>query len=235
LKIEECLLVPFYVGGKAVGTIWAITHSDRRKFDAEDERLMNTLGQFASLAYQTLESIEDLKLQVTAREKAEAALRQLASGLEAKIRRLVGANIIGIIVFNIEGQIIEANEAFLRMVGYSREDLLSGRVRWTDLTPAEWRDWDERAVAQLKATGIAQPFQKEYFRKDGSRVPVLVGGAMFEGSGNEGGGFRARLERTKERRGGIAAQRGLSSSSTTIKSNGELLVEGLQWRTHLVG
>jgi PAS domain S-box-containing protein len=195
--IEECLLVPFYVGGKAVGTIWAITHSDRRKFDAEDERLMNTLGQFASLAYQTLESIEDLKLQVTAREKAEAALRQLASGLEAKIRRLVGANIIGIIVFNIEGQIIEANEAFLRMVGYSREDLLSGRVRWTDLTPAEWRDWDERAVAQLKATGIAQPFQKEYFRKDGSRVPVLVGGAMFEGSGNEGVAFVLDLSEQK--------------------------------------
>jgi PAS domain S-box-containing protein len=195
--IEECLLVPFYVGGKAVGTIWAITHSDRRKFDAEDERLMNTLGQFASLAYQTLESIEDLKLQVTAREKAEAALRQLASGLEAKIRRLVGANIIGIIVFNIEGQIIEANEAFLRMVGYSREDLLSGRVRWTDLTPAEWRDWDERAVAQLKATGIAQPFQKEYFRKDGSRVPVLVGGAMFEGSENEGVAFVLDLSEQK--------------------------------------
>ena len=195
--IEECLLVPFYVGGKAVGTIWAITHSDRRKFDAEDERLMDTLGQFASLAYQTLESIEDLKLQVTAREKAEAALRQLASGLEAKIRRLVDANIIGIIVFNIEGQIIEANEAFLHMVGYSREDLLSGRVRWTDLTPAEWRDWDERAVAELKATGIAQPFQKEYFRKDGSRVPVLVGGAMFEGSGNEGVAFVLDLSEQK--------------------------------------
>ena len=88
---EECLLVPFYVGAKAVGTIWAIMHSDRRKFDAEDERLMNTLGQFASLAYQTLESIEDLKLQIAAREEAEAALRELASGLEAKIRRLVAA------------------------------------------------------------------------------------------------------------------------------------------------
>src|SRR5215510_8474258 len=60
--VEECLLVPFYVGGKAVGTIWAITHSDRRKFDAEDERVMSTPGQFASLAYQTVASIEDLKL-----------------------------------------------------------------------------------------------------------------------------------------------------------------------------
>src|ERR1700719_1157350 len=76
----ECLLVPFYVGGQAVGTIWAIMHSDRRKFDAEDERLMNTLGQFACLAYQTVESIEGLKLQIAAREKAEAVARELASG-----------------------------------------------------------------------------------------------------------------------------------------------------------
>src|SRR6516165_7955862 len=195
--IEECLLVPFYIEGKAVGTIWAITHSDRRKFDAKDERLMNTLGQFASLAYQTLESIEDLKSQVAGRERAEAALRELASGLEAKVRRLVDSNIIGICVWNLEGEIIEANEAFLHMVGYSREDLISGRVRWTDLTPAEWWDRDERAVAQLKATGTAQPFQKEYFRKDGSRVPVLVGAAMFEGSGNEGVAFVLDLSEQK--------------------------------------
>src|SRR5262249_34856714 len=84
--IEECLLVPFYVGGKAVGTIWAIMHSDRRKFDVEDERLMSVLGQFASLAYQTLTSIEDLKLQMAAREKAEAAVRELANGLETQVR-----------------------------------------------------------------------------------------------------------------------------------------------------
>jgi PAS domain S-box-containing protein len=180
-------------------------HSDRRKFDAEDERVMSTLGQFASLAYQTLESIEDLKLQIAARKKAEAAVREFANGLEAKIRRLVDSNFIGICVWNLEGDIIEANEAFLHMLKYSREDLISGRVRWTDLTPAKWRDRDERAVAELKATGTAQPFQKEYFRKDGSRVPVLLGAAMFEGSGNEGVAFvldlseqkRAEDERTR--------------------------------------
>ena len=142
-------------------------------------------------------SIEDLKSQVAAREKAEAAQRELASGLEAKVRRLVDSNIIGICVWNLEGEIIEANEAFLHMVGYSREDLISGRVRWTDLTPAEWWDRDERAVAQLKATGTAQPFQKEYFRKDGSRVPVLIGAAMFEGSGNEGVAFVLDLSEQK--------------------------------------
>jgi PAS domain-containing protein len=70
-------------------------------------------------------------------------------------------------------------------------------VHWKDLTPAEWRDRDERAVAELKATGTAQPFQKEYFRKDGSRVPVLVGGAMFEGSQNEGVAFVLDLSEQK--------------------------------------
>ena len=186
---EECLLVPFYVDGKAVGTIWGIMHSDRRKFDAEDDRVMASLGKFASSAYQTLAHIEDLKIQVAEREKAEAEVRHLASGLEAKIRRLVEANVVGIVMWNLEGAITGANEAFLRMVQYDREDLASGRVRWTDLTPAEWRGHDERAVADLKATGIFQPFEKEYFRKDGSRVPVLLGGALFEGSGNEGVAF----------------------------------------------
>jgi PAS domain S-box-containing protein len=194
---EECLLVPFYVGGKAVGTIWAIMHSDRRKFDAEDERLMSTLGQFASLAYQTVESIQDLKLQITARERAEAAVRELANGLEVKIRRLVDANIIGIVIFTLEGQIIEANEAFLRIVGYDRADLVAGRLRWTELTPPEWRDRDARTVAELKMIGTVQPFEKEYFRKDGSRVPVLIGSVTLEESETEGVAFVLDLTERK--------------------------------------
>lgn len=83
---EECLLVPFYVGGKAVGTIWAIMHSDRRKFDAEDDRVMNSLGKFASSAYQALESIDALKLEVAERGKAEKELRELTEGLERQVR-----------------------------------------------------------------------------------------------------------------------------------------------------
>ena len=194
---EECLLVPFYVAGEAVGTIWAIMHSDRRRFDAEDDRVMASLGKFASSAYQALARIEDLKFQVSEREKAEAEVRELARGLEAKVRRLVEANVVGIVMWNLEGAITEANESFLRMVQYDREDLASGRLRWTDLTPAEWRGRDERAVAELKATGIFQPFEKEYSRKDGSRVPVLLGGALLEGDGNEGVAFVLDLNEQK--------------------------------------
>jgi len=194
---EECLLVPFYVAGHAVGTIWAIMHSDRRKFDAEDDRVMAALGKFASSAYQALVHIEDLKFQVAEREKAEAAVRELANGLEAKFRCLVDANIMGIFIWNLEGKIVEANEAFLHIVEYDREDLVSGCMRWTDLTPPEWRDRDEHAVAELNAFGSAKPYEKEYLQKGGNRVPVLVGGALFEEGGNEGVAFVLDLSEQK--------------------------------------
>jgi len=108
---------------------------------------------------------------------------------EARIRRLVDANIIGILIWAVDGRIIEANQAFLDMVGYAREDLISGRLRWTELTPAEWRDADDQALAELKVVGTLQPREKEYFRKDGSRVPLLVARALFEGKADEGVAF----------------------------------------------
>ena len=224
-EAEECLLVPFYVAGEAVGTIWGIMHSDRRKFDAEDDRVMASLGKFASSAYRALAHIEDLKIQVAEREKAEAEVRELARGLEAKIRRLVEANVVGIVMWNLEGAITGANEAFLHMVQYSREELDSGRVRWTDLTPAEWRVSDERAIADLNARGIFQPFEKEYFRKDGSRVPALLGGALFEASGREGVAFVLDLSEQKR------AERALRRSEALLTESQRLSLTGsFSWK-----
>jgi PAS domain S-box-containing protein len=201
---DEGLLVPFYVNGKAVGTIWAIAHNGRRKFDAEDLRLLESMGHFASAAYQTVESIENLKLQMAARERAETALRELANGLEAKVRRLVDSNIIGIFIWNLDGRIIDANDAFLRIVGYGRDDLVSGRLRWRELTPAEYRDADDQRVAELKAIRTAQPYEKEYLHKNGSRVPVLIGSAMFEEGLDEGVAFV--LDLTDRKRAELAAR-----------------------------
>lgn len=116
---------------------------------------------------------------------------------EGKIRRLVDANIIGIIIADGEGRILEANDAFLRVVGYDREDLASGRVRWTELSPPEWRQRDTLTQAELNSTGIVHPFEKEYFRKDGSRVPVLVGAALFKEGGDEGLAFVLDLTERK--------------------------------------
>jgi len=72
---EEGLLAPFYVGGKAVGTIWVVMHDARRKFDAEDERVLSRLSEFASTAYQTLATIDELRFQISEHQKAERAVR----------------------------------------------------------------------------------------------------------------------------------------------------------------
>jgi PAS domain S-box-containing protein len=99
---------------------------------------------------------------------------------EAKIRRLVDANIIGIFISSRKGEIIEANDAFLKMMGYDREELAAGNMRLTDLTPPEWRASTAHALVGIDTTGAVQPYEKEYLRKDGSRVPVLIGSAAFD-------------------------------------------------------
>ena len=127
-----------------------------------------------------------------------AALYRDVREREAKIRRLVDANIIGIIIWDLEGRILEANDAFLHIVGYCREDLVSGHLRWTDITPPEWLDRHERWwIPELKMMGSVQPFEKEYFRKDGSRVPVLMGGTLFDESGSQGVSFVLDLTERK--------------------------------------
>jgi PAS domain S-box-containing protein len=144
-----------------------------------------------------------LKLLLHFREMLQADLKSLArlhgeiEEREAKIRRFVDANIIGIFVWDLEGRIIDANEAFLRIVGYDREDLDSGRMRWPSLTPAELHASNERTLTELKATGTVQPCEREYLRKDGGRVPVLMGSTLFEKSGNEGLAFVLDLTERK--------------------------------------
>src|SRR6266446_6857490 len=116
---------------------------------------------------------------------------------EAKIRRLVDANIIGIFISSRKGEIIEANDAFLKMVGYDREDLAAGNMRLTDLTPPEWRASTARALEGIDAIGAVQPYEKEYLRKDGSRVPVLIGSAAFDEQRDQGVAFVLDLTERK--------------------------------------
>jgi PAS domain S-box-containing protein len=130
---------------------------------------------------------------VTDRKRAEEAMRES----EAKIRRLVDSNIIGIFVWDFDGRIIEANDEFLRMVSYGREGLVSGRIRWADLTPPDWRERNNARIEQQKSSGRFEPFEKEFTRKDGSRVPVLIGGATFEEGGSQGVAFVLDLTERK--------------------------------------
>jgi PAS domain S-box-containing protein len=141
---------------------------------------------------------------------------------EARIRRLVDSNIVGIMIWDVQGRIIDANEAFLDMLGYSREDLISGRLRWTELTPAEWRGADEQAIPELKAAKTVRPREKEYFRKDGSRVPVLVGATTFGDHQNEGVAFVLDLTERKHAEGALRDMQTNLAHVTRMTTLGEL-------------
>jgi PAS domain S-box-containing protein len=196
---QRCLGLQDEMGILVVG-------STRAAFPTETEGLL--LNVAANHAVMGLQEARRLNEQKRVAQELDCRVVQRTRELmerEAKIRRLVDANITGIVIWNIEGRILEANEAFLHMVQYNREDLVSGQLRWTDLTPPEWRDADAMSVAELRANGVFQPIEKEFSRKDGSRVPVMAGGALFEKGGNEGVAFvmditeRKRAEEERER------------------------------------
>jgi PAS domain S-box-containing protein len=138
---------------------------------------------------------------------SQAAISLENSGLyrklqkrEAEIRRLVDANIIGIVIWDRNGQIVEANDAFLRIVGYQREDLVLGRLQWTDLQTPESlaHELELNVPQQLELSGSVQPFEKEYFHKNGQRVPVLVGGAAFDDDRRRGVAFVVDMTERKQ-------------------------------------
>jgi PAS domain S-box-containing protein len=178
-RARSILSLPLINQGKLIGILYLENNLTPHVFTPDRVTALKVLASQAAISLENTRLYRDLEDR------------------EGKIRRLVDANILGIFIWNLEGAIIEANEAFLRMVQHGREDLVSGRVRWTDLTPAEWRERDERAVTELNGTGTAQPYEKEFFRKNGNRVPVLIGCALFQGGGNEGVAFVLDLSEQK--------------------------------------
>lgn len=120
-------------------------------------------------------------------ERALSREQEMAQGAAViDIRCLMNTNIIGIVLWRNDGEITEANDAFLRMVGYRREDVAFGSMSWRDLTPAELFEDTEQAMLEAVRVGWAQPFEKEYVRKGGGRLPVIVGVATLDASRREG-------------------------------------------------
>lgn len=130
-------------------------------------------------------SVLELRRLVKQKERLHREFGDLHKSLkerESRIRRLVDANIVGILIANADGRVTDANDAYLNMVGYTRADIEAGALNTNDLTPAEYRDAEAVAMRELNQTGQYRPFEKEYLRRDGSRVPVLAGGALLDSS-----------------------------------------------------
>ena len=146
----------------------------------------------------------------------------------ATLARLVDANIVGIATCDADGRILEANDAYLDLLGYSREDLASGRLRWQNLTPPEWQAASRRAVAEIEATGRCSLFEKEYFRKDGSRVPVLLASAAIDEAKSRIVGFvldlsdRKRAEEERDRARQLVEERETAIANERTRLAGEI-------------
>ena len=178
-RARSILCLPLLKNKALVGALYFENNLAARVFTPERIVMLKLLASQAAISLENTRLYEELLDR------------------EARIRRLIDSNIIGIFMWDLDGRVMEANDAFLRVTGYDRVDLIGGHLRWRDLTPNEWRASDDRRVEQLKSVGTARPYEKEYFRKDGSRVPVLVGAALFEKGGTEGVGFVLDLSEQK--------------------------------------
>ena len=201
-RARSVLCLPLIKQAKLIGVLYLENNLTSYVFTPARISVLELLASQAAI------SLENARLYNDLRER------------EARIRRLVDSNIVGIVIWDFQGRIIETNQAFLDIVGYAREDLAS--LRWTELTPAEWRDVDDQAFAELNATGSVHPHEKEYFRKDGTRVSVMVARAIFEWNRDEGVAFVLDLTERKHVEGALRDAQANLAHVIRITTLGEL-------------
>ncbi|WP_416676819.1 PAS domain S-box protein [Egbenema bharatensis] len=170
------------------GRTWSLVFSSRPEFEATFEGsrvpyillggLLLSAVLFAIVRAQSRARLAAEQIAIYL-QRSESALRES----EARLRCLVDANIIGITIINDQGQILEANDAFLQLIGYTRPEIQSGQLNWTVLTPAKYHSIDRQAIREMSQQGSHMPYEKEYLRKDGTCVPVFVGTAALDEPG----------------------------------------------------
>ena len=161
-KFRSQMTVPLLARDRTLGAItFCFTDVSGRRFTPENLGLARDLADRVGLA------LDNARLYTETRDA------------EAKVRRLLDAGVVGVIVASPD-RILEANDHFLQMVGYTREELDSGRLRWPEMTPPEYAEIDARGITELEECGVCTPFEKEYIRHDGSRIPVLIGAAALQ-------------------------------------------------------
>ncbi len=171
----------------AVGALWANALQTGQPYETE-YRLRRHDGQYRWLLSYTRPVLGSAgrptawvssNLDIHARKTIEGHLTQL-----------LASDVIGILFWDLNGTAVpDANDAYLHLLGYTRDDLQAGRIDWYAMTPPEYHALDEQAIAELKRTGTHQPYEKEFIRKDGTRVPVLLGGSFTEPGTHKGVSF----------------------------------------------
>jgi PAS domain S-box-containing protein len=207
-RARSIVCLPLVNQGRLNGIIFLENNLTAHVFTSDRITVLKVLASQASISLENTRLYRDLENR------------------ERKIRRLVDANILGITIWNVEGAILASNEAFLRMVQYDHEDVAAGRVRWRDMTPVDWRERVECALAKVMQTGSVQPFESELFRKDGSRLPVLLAGALFEEGGNEGVAFALDLSEQKQAEEALRKSENYLSEAQRLTLTGSCAIDG---------
>jgi len=211
--------IPFILVSGTIGEEVAV---EAMRAGAHDYVLKDRLSRLAPAVFHVVRE----RRGRDARRVAEDALRES----EMRFRRLAESGIIGITISDVNGNILDANDTYLDMVGYSREDVARGAIRWEDLTPPEYAHLAARSAEQLEASGAATPWETESFRRDGSRVPCLVGAAMLDRSRciaftadltqlrrSEASEGRLALEAKRHQSGRVLAEEALRQSEEQLR------------------
>ncbi len=170
---------------------------------ASDPSAVGGLAYWVALAFFVLINllVAVLSEQLHRARWEAAATTEAIRRSDTRSRRLFESNIIGVLFWTADGGVTEANEAFLRIVGQSRDDLTRGRIRWDELVAPDCRHLHMRALQQIQMRGECDAFDSAIVRPDGVRVPIYCGGVALEARGSEGVTFvldMAETSRTRE-------------------------------------
>ena len=164
----------------------------------------------------------DGQLLAVALASRDITAEELLARRADELGRLTDSGILGVLHWDAEGRISDANDALLQMLGYTREELQSGRLRWIDITPPEFLHLDELALAEIARVGHCRPFEKEYIRKDGTRVPIIIAGASFTEEPRRGVSFIVDITERKQAERELAARE--ARFRTLIAYNSDMLM-----------
>jgi PAS domain S-box-containing protein len=180
--VKSVLCLPILRRSTLLGVLYLENNLVSQAFVPQRVAVLELLAAQAAISIENALLYADLQRENLARRQAESTLRER----EGRIRRLVEANIIGVFFWNVRGEVTDANDAFLEMLGYDRKALHAGEIDWVNLTPAEYRPLDAQAMSALHERGGCAPYEKEYVRRNGHRIPVLIGAAFLEGTQEDG-------------------------------------------------
>jgi PAS domain S-box-containing protein len=177
VRPKSVLCVPIVRGAKVIGVFYL--ENNLVSYLLTPERV----GSVELLASQAAITVE-----VAFRTRQEQEARVALERSESRFRRLSDSKLLGVVILDRQGRILEANDYFLEMLGCSRDDFENG-LRSSELTPPEYAPLDGHALAELERSGVCRPYEKEFRRRDGARVPVLVAAAYIEGQREEAVGY----------------------------------------------